>query len=73
MTLLRDGPERIVIACERCGRRGEYTRESAVRKYGDITLEDFMFKVVTAECAFLRHPTAPTRCEAHLAGSRRAA
>ena len=73
MTMLRDAPDRIVIACGRCGRRGEYTRESALRKWGDISLEDFKFRVVSMECALMRHPSGPTRCEAHLASSRHAA
>ena len=73
MTMLRDVPKRIVIEWAKCGPHGEYARDSAMRKYGDISLEDFKFRMVAMECALMRHPTAPTRCEAHLGPSRRAA
>ena len=74
MKALRQAPKRIVIECAKCGRHGEHARDSPVRKYGDISLEDFMFRVVAMECALMRHPTAPTACRAHLvAQSRHAA
>lgn len=61
---LHQAPDRLVIECAKCRRHGEYLRDRAIEAHGDISQRDFLFKIVSAECALLRHPTAPTRCGA---------
>ena len=72
MTALANAPARIVIECDRCGRRGEYDRDKAIERYGDISVEDFVFRIASAECARMKHPSQHA-CRAHLAGRRVAA
>ena len=53
---LRQAPAKLVINCARCGRHGEYVRDQAVKRFGNISQADFLFRVVSAECALMKHP-----------------
>jgi hypothetical protein len=72
MSSLRQAPRKIVIECARCGRHGEYSRDRALRRYGDIGEQDFLFRVVSYECAMMRHPKRHA-CAAHIVRGRAAA
>jgi len=61
---------RVVIDCARCGRHGDYSRDRAIEQYGDISLRDFMFRVVSAECALMLHPNGHTPCKSGVGSTR---
>ena len=72
MTALAKAPARIVIECDGCGRHGEYDREKAIERFGNISVEDFVFRIASAECARMKHPSQHA-CAARVATSRRRA
>jgi hypothetical protein len=65
MTTLRQAPPRIIVECTKCGRHGEYNRAKAIQQFGNINLDDFVFRIASAECALMKHPNQH-RCGAHI-------
>jgi len=72
MTALANAPAPIVIKCDRRGRHGDYDPEKAIERFGNIGLDDFVFRIASAECARMKHPNQHA-CMARLAGRKAAA
>ena len=72
MSSLRQAPARIAIECGRCGRHGEYDRDKAIQRFGNISVQDFLFRIASAECARMKHPSQ-NGCAAQLARPKRRA
>ena len=72
MTELAKAPLRIVIECDRCGRHGEYDRDKAIERFNNINLKDFVFRIASAECVRMKHPSQ-NGCAAGLGTLRRRA
>jgi hypothetical protein len=53
--------ERVVIACERCNRRGEYAIESLYAQHGNVALP--VLKLLLANCPRAKDMSDP--CQAH--------
>lgn len=61
---LSEGPARIIIHCDTCGRHGEYSRDRAIARLGDIALPTFLWGTVAAVCARKRDITTFGGCGA---------
>lgn len=62
--LVERGEDRLVLACERCDRRGEYGLARAIEHWGaDKGLPDLKAEL-TADCPARQQPFAPRACAA---------
>lgn len=61
---------RLVVACDRCDRHGEYSVAKLKRERGDLRLVDFLAEL-TADCPHRSAIDLHQRCQAHFGFSRR--
>jgi hypothetical protein len=63
---LREYPTEMVrLACERCGRAGQYRKESLIAQFGpDIALPDLRHEIANCE----RHQKTGDACAVHYVG-----
>lgn len=60
-------PDRIRIICPACGRKGDYSRDRAIARYGaDLNLPDLL-PLVSADCPRRRHTVNGAGCAARFA------
>jgi hypothetical protein len=65
---LRDrGFDRVAVECDRCGRKGSYSLDVALERWGDSKLPDLL-SILTADCPKGKGADAFDQCGARFVG-----